>query len=210
MTNILNQKCVLRVNANYMRLGWSTAAEAFCMMMGEAQDGEAPALALDIFYEYDEFGKPITERMTSFDRLEWEYWMMLEPRKGELDRVIHTSKRIIRIPTILVCSHYHLMPMKDQKVSKSSLRRRDGNRCLYTGVELTNKTFSMDHIIPRSKGGKDTWENLASCHKDVNSKKGDKFNHEVGLKLLKKPVAPKSIPLCSLVVGEFHPDHKHF
>lgn len=210
MSDILHQATILQVNANYMRLGWTTPAAAFCMLMGEEKDGSAPALALDIHYEYDEYGKPMTDRDPVFDRLEWEYWMMLDPRRGDLDKVIHTSKRIIRIPTVIVCSKYFLMPMKEQKISKTNIRRRDGNRCLYTGVELTNKTFSLDHITPRSKGGKDTWENLASCHKDVNSKKGDKSNDEAGLKLLKKPVAPKSIPMCSLVVGNFHPDHVWF
>lgn len=84
------------------------------------------------------------------------------------------------------------------------------HNCQYTGVELTNKTFSLDHIIPRSKGGRDNWHNLVAAHKDVNSKKGNKFNHEVGLKLLKKPVAPLSLPLCAIYSEIKHPDHQHF
>lgn len=180
------------------------------MLMGESKDGSPPALALDIHYAYNEFGKPDTDKIDAFDRLDWEYWLMLDPRRGDLDRVIHTSKRIIRIPTIVVCPHYALMPKKDLKPTPKSIKQRDGNRCQYTGVELTKATFSLDHVVPRSKGGKDTWENLVSAHKDVNSKKGDKFNHEVGYKLVKQPKAPKSMPLCTLVKGEFHPDHYHF
>lgn len=207
----LHQRTVLRLNASYMRLGWSTPAEAFCMMMGEAVDGSAPALALDVHYEYDEYGKPMLDNNPkNFDRVDWEYWMELGPRRGDIDKVIHTSKRIIRIPTIIVCAHFHLMPMKDQKVSKTAVRKRDGNRCQYTGVELTNKTFSLDHVVPRSKGGRDNWENLVSCHKDVNFRKANRFNHEAGLKLLKQPKAPKSMPLCHMVQGGYHPDHKWF
>lgn len=210
MTDILHNNTVLRLNANFMRLGWSTPAEVFCMMMGESKDGSPPALGLNMYYDYDEYGKPIVEKYKSLETLEWDYWMELEPRKGDLDRVIHTSKRVIRVPTIIVCSKYSLMPKKEQSLTNEALRRRDNNRCLYTGVVLTNKTFSRDHITPRSKGGKDTWENIASCHRDLNSRKGDRFNHEVGLKLLKKPVAPRELPLCALVTGNKHPDHSHF
>lgn len=190
-----------------MRLGWATGAEALTAMMGEGKDGSPPALGINIHYEYDEFGKPITDKMAGFERLEWEYWMLLDPRRGDLDKVVHTSKRIIRIPTIIVCPKFYEMPRKSQKATPSTIRDRDGNKCQYTGVPLTNRTFSLDHIVPKSKGGKDSWHNLVSCHKDVNSRKGNKFNHEAGLKLLKHPAAPRETPLCVLVKGSHHADH---
>jgi 5-methylcytosine-specific restriction endonuclease McrA len=210
MMELLHTQNVLRLNGNYMRIGWSTVAEAFCMLMGEQKDGAPPALGVEVIYPYDEFNVPQTDKYSYINTWEWEYWMELAPRKGDLDKVIHTSKRIIRIPTIIVCPKFHMMPTKEQRPTKTAIRRRDGNKCQYTGVELTNKTFTLDHVIPRSKGGKDTWENLASCHKDFNFKKGDKYNHEIGAKLAKKLVAPKDIPLCALVTGNFHPDHNHF
>jgi 5-methylcytosine-specific restriction endonuclease McrA len=208
--NGLHDSTVLRLNANYMRIGWSSPAEAFGMLMGESKDGSPPALALDVHYNYDEFGKPITDKMVNFDRLDWDYWMIIDPRKGDLDRVIHTSKRIIRIPSVILCPHFAMMPMKDLKPTPKAIKQRDNNKCQYTGVELTRATFSLDHVVPKSKGGKDSWENLVAAHKDFNSRKGDKFNHEIGAMLKKQPRAPKSIPLCNLVVGNFHPDHFHF
>lgn len=201
---------VLRVNGNYQRIGWCSAQEAFTSLMGENADGSPPALAIDIYYDYDEFGKPIVEKMRHFDALDWEYWMLLEPRKGDLDKVAHTSKRILRVPTVICCPKYRLMPMREQRPTPTSIRERDGNKCQYTGVPLTNKTYSLDHILPRSKGGKDTWENLVLAHKDVNSRKGNKLNHEAGLKLL-RPIPPaRKMPLCATVKGNFHPDHEHF
>lgn len=210
MSDVLNQASVLRLNGNYMRLGWSTPKEAFTMMMSEGRDGSPPALALDLSYEYDEFGKPIVEGSPTINIYDWENWIQLEPRKGDLDKMIHTSKRIIRIPTILVCPKFRQMPQKELKPTPGNIRRHHKNRCAYTDVELTNKTFSLDHVIPRSKGGKNTWLNLVPCHKDVNSKKGDKFNHEAGLKLLRKPTAPAKIAICALVTDNKHPDHHHF
>jgi hypothetical protein len=55
---------------------------------------------------------------------------------------------------------------------------------------LTRATATIDHVIPRSKGGKTSFENCVASHISVNNKKGDKYNHEVGLKLIKKPVEP--------------------
>ncbi len=208
--NALTKKTVLRLNSNYLRLGWATPQEAFGMLCGEQKDGTPPALVLDIHYAYDEFGKPITDSMETFDRVDFAQWMLLEPRRGDLDTVVHTSKRIIRIPTVIMCPKFSIMPSKDLKPTPSAIRRRDGNKCQYTGQELTKATFSLDHVVPKSKGGKDTWQNLVAAHKDVNSAKGNKFNHEVGLKLHKQPVAPKRIPLCTLYSEVFHPDHQHF
>lgn len=208
--DVLHQKCVLQLNANYMRLGWATPVQAFCALMGESKGGESPAMALNIYYELDEFGMPITDKMISFDRLDWEGWSVLEPRQGGLDKLIRTSKRVFRIPSIIISSHFRLMPMKEQRPTPQALRKRDNNRCCYSGVELTNKTYSRDHLTPVCRGGKDTWLNLVSCHKEINSKKGDKTYQEVGLKLLRKPTAPKAIPLCRLIEGNLHPDHYFF
>lgn len=209
MNDFLNCDTVLRVNALQMRIGWSTPKEAFTMLMG-GNGGEPPALALDIQYKYDEFGMPILNKVESMYSTKWEDWIELQPRQGDLDRVIHTSKRIIRIPTVIMCSHFHQMPKKEQKPTPTNIKKRDGNRCQYTGVPLTNKTFSLDHVIPKSKGGKNTWKNLVSAHKDINTRKGDKTNKEAGLKLLKQPIHPLRIPLCAIYTEIKHPDHAHF
>jgi 5-methylcytosine-specific restriction endonuclease McrA len=180
------------------------------MMMGESKDGSPPALALDIHYDYNDVGKPDVAKMQDMDRLDWEYWLILEPRRGDLDAVVHTSKRVIRVPTIIVCPKFYMNPMREIKPSPKAIRRRDGNKCVYTGVELTNATFTLDHIHPRALGGQNTWENLVSCHKDVNAKKGNRTNAEAGLVLKRKPVAPKPVPTSMTVEGCHHPDHYHF
>jgi 5-methylcytosine-specific restriction endonuclease McrA len=208
--NILTNKTILRVNGNYQRLGWCSAQDAFTALMGENQDGSPPALGVDIMYDYDEYGKAIVDKMKHFESYEWELWMMLEGRVGDLDKFIHTSKRVLRIPTVIVCPRFRQMPTREQKASPSSIRERDGNKCQYTGVQLTNKTFSLDHVLPKSKGGRDTWDNLVAAHKDFNSRKGNKLNHEIGAKLL-RPIPPaRRQPISATVKGSFHPDHEFF
>ena len=206
----LHTKNILQLNGNYQRLGFLSCQEAMIALTGENFDGTAPALALNFYYNYDEYGKPITDTYQSFEPLDWEDWIKLDGRKGDLDSFIHTSKRVIRIPTILVSHKYRLMPLRQERATPNSIRERDNNTCQYTGVKLTNKTWSLDHVTPKSKGGKDDWNNLVAAHKDVNSKKGNKFNHEVGLSLLNPIRPPRQQPLCNLVKGCFHVDQQWF
>ena len=58
---------------------------------------------------------------------------------------------------------------------------------------------SLDHVLPRSRGGKDAWENLVWSSKDVNTRKGNRLPHEAGLKLLSVPRAPKELPVSALI-----------
>lgn len=211
----------MRLNANYMRIGWATPKDAFIAMWGGKNGDKPPALALDIHYEYDADGNPLLETMSFFDPLSYEDWLLCEVRKGQIfdhvtkapipmDKTIKTVRGPVRIPTVIVCPKYFEMPDKKLKPTSRGIRERDKNRCGYTGQLLTNSTFSLDHIIPRSKGGRDTWGNLIACHKDVNTKKGNKSNEEAGLKLLVRPYEPKSMPLCVFHNQVKHPDHKHF
>ena len=78
-------------------------------------------------------------------------------------------------------------------------RERDDNRCQYTGRLLAPEEGSLDHILPRSRGGADTWENLVWSSKDVNTRKGNRLPHEAGLKLLRAPRAPKELPASALI-----------
>ena len=58
---------------------------------------------------------------------------------------------------------------------------------------------SLDHVVPRSRGGPDTWENLVWAAKNVNQRKGNRLPHEAGLKLLSVPRAPKELPVTALI-----------
>lgn len=204
----LSTNNILRLNSGYQRIGWTNAQQAFSAMMGGA-DGSPPYVALDVQYELAPDGSPMVDKPVTQRPVPWEEWIKLPPRAG-LDRVIKTKRGDIRVPTVVVCPNFHKMPIKEQRPTPSAIRKRDGNRCQYTGVELTKETFSLDHIVPRSKGGKDNWQNLVSAHKDVNSRKGDKWNHEAGLKLRKQPLAPYKTPLCALYTEVKHPDHNQF
>src|SRR5262245_53430292 len=171
---ILHQPTVLVLNRNWQAINVRTPAEAFCQLATNV------ATALDV--DGDNL-RPVT----------WNEWILLPVR--EQDRSVQTVRGKIRIPTVIIAVNYSKVPKKRPKLSARSIRERDGNRCQYTGRLLHPQEGSLDHVVPRSRGGRDTWENLVWSSKAVNERKGNRLPHEAGLTLLKKPVAPRELPV---------------
>ncbi|MFT4688193.1 MAG: HNH endonuclease [Verrucomicrobiia bacterium] len=179
MKQILNKSIVLVLNRNWQAINVRSPQDAFCQMATNSATG------LDI--DGEEIVRPVT----------WEEWITLPIREDDL--CVHTSTRTIRVPTVIVAVNYAKVPMKRPKLSTRSIRERDGNRCQYTGRELRPDEGSIDHVVPRSKGGRDVWENCVWSCKQVNNRKGDRLPSEMGLKLLKKPKAPKPLPVSATI-----------
>ncbi len=105
----------------------------------------------------------------------------------------------VRVPTVIVAVNFARVPKKRPKLCAKTIRERDDNRCQYTGKVLKPEEGSLDHVVPRSRGGQDAWENLVWSSKAVNAKKGNRLPHEAGLKLLTVPRAPKELPVSALI-----------
>jgi len=128
----------------------------------------------------------------------WDEWITLPIRPH--DNAVQTVRGPIRVPTVIVAVNYAKVPKKRPKLSAKTIRERDDNRCQYTGrVLLRPEEGSLDHVLPRSRGGRDTWENLVWSSKDVNTRKADRLPHEAGLKLLKTPRAPRELPASAFI-----------
>lgn len=123
----------------------------------------------------------------------FEDWMNLPVKEGDLFISTYHSK--VRVPEIIVLQEYEKLPQREVKLSRRNLLIRDNYTCQYTGKRITMDTATMDHVIPRSKGGGSTWENLVMCCLDINAKKADRTPDEAGLRLLKKPERPKWNPV---------------
>jgi len=87
---------------------------------------------------------------------------------------------------------------------------RDNGTNAYTGEELDYAESTIDHVIPRSRGGEDTYENTVLTSKEINNRKGNKLNKEVGLTLLINPYNPKPIKVSQTIRKARHHDWKHF
>ena len=94
-----------------------------------------------------------------------------------------------------------------KKFSRKVMFRRDGYICQYTGKKYPPSKLTVDHIVPRSKGGKNSWTNCVTASHEANVLKGSKTLEEAGLKLLKKPEPPPDPVLLEFeFVKDKHPD----
>jgi len=179
MSDILNKTIVLVLNRNWQAINIRTPQDAFCQMATNA------ATALDI------------ESESHICPVAWNEWITLPVREG--DYAVHTSRGAIRVPTVIVAVNFAKVPKKRPKLSAKNIRERDGNRCQYTGRLLHPTEGNLDHVVPRSRGGADTWENLVWAARDVNQRKADRLPHEAGLKLLSIPRALKEMPVSAMI-----------
>lgn len=176
--SLLHQSVVLVLNRNWQPINTRTPAEAFCQLATGA------VTALDVSGEAI---RPVT----------WAEWLTLPVRAG--DRAIQSVRGPVRVPTVIVAVNFARVPRRRPTLNARSIRERDGGRCQYTGRVLGPGEGNLDHVVPRSRGGRDSWDNLVWSAREVNTRKGNRLPHEAGLKLLRPPTAPREVPVTALI-----------
>ncbi|MCF0057725.1 HNH endonuclease [Dyadobacter sp. CY356] len=91
------------------------------------------------------------------------------------------------MPVVIRLNSYIHLPYRGVVMTRHNIFKRDGNRCQYCG---THDHLTLDHVMPKSRGGKTTWDNLATACKRCNSKKGDYTPEEAGMHLRQRPFRP--------------------
>jgi 5-methylcytosine-specific restriction endonuclease McrA len=100
---------------------------------------------------------------------------------------VHSADREFELPTVILLQRYVRIPgSRKIPVSRRGVLRRDAHRCGYCGKSAN----TIDHILPKSRGGADSWENLVACCLRCNNKKGDKTLAEIGWTLSVTPRMP--------------------
>jgi 5-methylcytosine-specific restriction endonuclease McrA len=205
--NVINQP-VLCLNGVWQALGTKTVKEALISMLGGEKGNSPAAMAIDMVFPIDADGNVDWNNPEYTQPVGWDEWRNLPVR--DYDLAIHTSNMEIRAPRVIIQPNYSKMPIVQPRPTKEAIRKRDGGICQYTGEVLTWKDGNIDHVTPRSQGGRNTFENMVWCHKDINSKKADKTPKQAGLTLIRKPFAPKSLPISSTINVAHHPSWVHF
>ena len=113
---------------------------------------------------------------------------LIETKNG---RVIRSVSSVFPLPSIVRLDVFVRVPHKKIILSRKNILRRDGHKCQYCGI--SHSTLTIDHVIPKSQGGEDTWENLVTACINCNNKKDDRSPEEANMKLLKKPIKPNHI-----------------
>ena len=178
------QASVLALNRLYMAIHVVSVRRAFCLLckglaeVVHVEDGS--------YFSYDFDGW----RELSAAKLSLE-----EDTSGD-DWISAVNFRI-QVPRVVRLLSYDRMPRSAVKFSRRNVFLRDENRCQYCARRFSAHHLSLDHVIPRSRGGSTSWENVVCACVKCNVHKGGRTPKEAGMKLQRVPVRPSQNPLLS-------------
>lgn len=170
---------VLVLNRNFVPITVTSVKRAFVMFYGGA------AKAVD----------------ANYDTYDFESWSDISDLRDQDDfDVICTVSAVIKIPRVILLLRYNRMPRREVKFNRINIFRRDGDMCQYCGVRFPRNELTLDHLIPRSMGGRTVWNNIVCSCGHCNRKKGGQTPEGARMKLIKIPHKPTWNPLSNLSV----------
>lgn len=140
--------------------------------------------------------KAVDKECKTFDFKSWSELSVAVSEEG-----VGLIGRVIKVPRVIVLTAYDRFPKKAIKFSRMNILIRDRSTCQYCGRKLPRNQLNLDHVVPRCKGGKTTWENVVASCFDCNRKKGMRLPREASLKLIKKPSRPRITPFMNGFMG---------
>lgn len=173
MSATLTSRKVLVLNKNWTPIATVTLEDAISKVASTYKDNTPKAKIIE----------PETYQLYT-----WDDWSKLRPKDGE-DRIF-SPNTFFKIPEIILLSRYEKMPKDKVHFSRRTLYKRDKMTCQYCGARPGSEELTIDHVVPRAKGGTTTWENVALCCVDCNRKKADRTPKQAGMKLLSEPKKP--------------------
>ena len=116
---------------------------------------------------------------------------VIVPQDADLVEVRSCSDSLLVPTSLIVNVNKALVPPREPLINRHAIYDRDGGKCAYCQKSLSRQEATMDHIVPKSKGGQTTWLNIVLSCTPCNTKKGDRTQDEAKMKLLVKPHVPK-------------------
>ncbi len=101
--------------------------------------------------------------------------------------MLHSQKLSIHAPSVIRLTEYIHIPFERRSLSRKNILLRDHSTCQYCGKQYTPSELTLDHVLPRSRGGESAWDNLVACCKRCNHRKGNRTPEESGMHLLRRP-----------------------
>jgi 5-methylcytosine-specific restriction endonuclease McrA len=179
---------VLVLNRYYSPINLTTGRRAFCMLF--ASIAEAVAVVDETYQNYD-----------------FHSWAELSSFHSQNDDMndhdwVRTPNLILLVPRIIRVLNYDRPRTYRVRLTRKNLYFRDNNTCQYCGRNLKSKDLNIDHIIPRSRGGKDTWDNLVCACISCNIRKANRLPNEAGMTLVRRPQRPRLNPAIVSHLGK--------
>ncbi len=174
---------VLVLNKHYAAVRVVSARRAFCML-------------------FKRIAEIISVGDESYQSYDFESWRELSEFRAKYQREHHEWVQCVKfelaVPRVIRLLFYDRLPRRAVKFTRRNIYARDGNRCQYCGRKFSTSELSLDHVTPRSQGGRSTWVNIVCCCTRCNVRKGGRRPAEAGMKLINKPVKPKRSPALTL------------
>ncbi len=166
---------VLVLNRSYLPIHVTSARRAFSLI-------------------YRQTARAVNEEYETFN---FEQWQRLEVT-GEAVGMVNGC---IRVPRVIVLPGFDRIPKRHVRYSRVNVFARDKFTCQYCGSSPPRSQLNLDHVIPRSLGGRTTWENVVCSCVDCNRRKGGRTPHQARLRLQRSPSKPRWTPLMNLIVS---------
>ncbi|MFW5878256.1 MAG: HNH endonuclease [Myxococcota bacterium] len=129
-----------------------------------------------------------------FETFDFPSWSALSASVH--DETIGTIDSQIRVPRVILLHACNQFPRSRVRFSRLNIYLRDGNRCQYCGRGRGKVEINLDHVVPRSRGGSTTWENVVCSCVPCNMRKGGRTPEEAGMRLVRTPVRPRWSPFA--------------
>ncbi len=119
----------------------------------------------------------------------------------EYSKEVHSVTFSMKLPSILrLLKYVKVRKSRMVKFSRANIYARDKYSCQYCNAVFNSEELTFDHVIPVSRGGTKSWENIVTACVECNRKKGGQTPEEAGMKLVHRPVAPDWVPSVSLTL----------
>ncbi len=183
--NVAMSASVLVLNRSYMAIHVVDARRAFSLLFKE--DAEVVTVEEERYATYDwDSWKEVAEARDNFPEQDYDW--------------IHTVSFRIPVPKVIRLFGYDRVPSRQVKFNRRNIYARDENTCQYCGKRTSTTELTIDHVVPRSKGGPTTWANVVVACTPCNSRKGGRLLHQTGMRLIRQAAAPRRSPVIALKI----------
>ncbi|NOX54167.1 MAG: HNH endonuclease [Planctomycetes bacterium] len=179
------QAHVLALNRLYVAVQIITARRALCLLWKGLAEVVSVENGAYMTYDFQSWREISELKAALNERSQDEDWVQAVNFEIEVPRTIRLLE-------------YDRVPRNVVKFNRRNIFLRDGNRCQYCGKRFASQDLSLDHVIPRSRGGQSTWENIVCACLRCNVRKGGRTPREAGMKLIRPPKKPSRNPLLTV------------
>ena len=178
---------VLVLNRNYMPIRVINGRRAFSLLFRR--------MAEVIHIEAGQY--------TSYDFTDWcELSQLAREFEPDAHDWVRTVRFDVAVPRIIRLALYDRLPKQSVKFNRRNIYARDGNHCQYCGRRFPTSELSLDHVTPRSQGGRSSWENVVCACLNCNIKKGGRTPEQAGMHLTSLPRRPRRNPVLTVKLSE--------